>query len=270
MVFEQLLDTNRIKQNPFFILLLTFFYVLIAYGIAYLFFSSSVSVVAVFTLTLLLVPSLHHIVSVEEKTERKEGLKHFISNHRHFFKVFCFVFLGVILGLLAVSFFLPSELFSYQTDFLFRHRGLSLMQEFGSGVFNPSFGDALGLFTFNLEVALICLVLSVFYGAGAVFLIVLNATLFAGFFLFVVNNLSPKLPSLVLFVHFIPEIAGFLLAAMAGSVLSVAIMREHWGSSYFKNVVQNSLLMFVAGLAFIFFAAVLEVFVSAKVIHFVL
>jgi len=267
MVFEQLLDTNRIKKHPFFILLLCFFYVLVAYGVAYLFFESLVSVVAVFTLTLLLVPSLHHIVSIEEDIERKEGVHHFLKNHKDFFRIYGFAFVGIVLGLLAVNFLLPADLFAYQNDFLVRHHGTSLMQEFGQRPYSPVFSDVLGVFSFNLEVAVICFVLSIFYGAGAVFLIVFNATLFASFFLCIVRNIGSKAGSLVLFAHFIPEIAGFLFAAVAGAILSMAIMKEHLGGNYFKNVAKNAVLMFLASVILLFLAAFIEIFVSANLIH---
>jgi uncharacterized membrane protein SpoIIM required for sporulation len=110
-------------------------------------------------------------------------------------------------------------------------------------------------------------VLSVFYGAGSVFLVVFNASLFASFFFFIIKNLGAKLSSLVLFLHFIPELSGFLLVAIAGSILSVAIMHEHWGSPYFKNIIKNVVLMLGVAVVLIFLAAYLEVFISAKVIH---
>jgi len=267
MVFEQLLDTDRVKKHPLFIVLLCFFYVLVAYGIAFLFFPHHVSVVSIFTLTLLLIPSLNHLLFSEEGIERRAGISHFLKNHKSFFKVFGFAFLGVFIGLIAVAFLLPADLFSYQQGFLFKVHNLGGMQEFGQKDFIPSFSQSFGVFSFNLEVALICLVLSVFYGAGAVFLIVFNASLFASFLFYVINYANYKLPSFILLIHFIPEIIGFLLAAVAGAVLSVAIMREHWGSNYFKNVIKNAFLMFIISLGCLFIASLLEVFVSKSVIH---
>ncbi len=267
MVFEQLLESSRVKKHPFFIILLCFFYVLVAYGVAYIFFESMVSVVAIFTLTLLLVPSLHHLLCSEENIERKAGIHHFLRNHRDFFKVYGFSFLGVVLGLLVVNFMLPADLFSYQTDFLVKQQGITRMQEFGQRPYAPGFSDVMSLFSFNLEVALICLVLSVFYGAGAVFLVVFNASLFATFFLFITKNIGSALVSSVLFFQFLPEILGFLLAAVAGAILSAAIVRENWHSFYFRHVLQNTVIMFLIAIALIFLAALIEIFASASLIH---
>lgn len=270
MVFEQLLDSTKVKKHPLVILLLSFFYVLVAYGVAYFFFGSAASIVAVFTLTLLLVPALYHLVSLEENIERRKGIHGFFRNHRDFFKIFGLAFLGIVLGLVVISFVLPADLFVYQHEFLVRHHGLYLMEEFAQSPYMPAFSDVWSVFSFNVYVVLICLVLSVFYGAGAVFLIVFNASLFASFFFHVINNIGSKASGLVLFIHFIPELAGFLLVAIAGSILSVAIIRERWGDPYFRNVVQNAVLMFVFSVILLFIAALLEVFVSARVIHSVI
>src|SRR3989344_6568423 len=104
MVLEQFLQTHRIKKHALFIFVLSFFYVLIGYVVSVIFFDTAISIAILFTLSLLLAPSLAHILSIEEKIERKYRLHHFFHNHKDVFKVYFFCFLGLFAGFLLISY----------------------------------------------------------------------------------------------------------------------------------------------------------------------
>jgi len=144
--------------------------------------------------------------------------------------------------------------------------GAEAVSKFAGKEYAPTATDVLALFSYNLEILLIAFALSVFYGAGAVFLIVLNASLFSAFLFYLVNAAS-RSAALIPLAHFVPEIIGFLLAGMAGAILSVAIINEKWSGKYFKNVMKNIMVLLIAAIILVFVAALLEVFVSGSVIH---
>jgi len=269
MVLEQFLESPHVKRHAYFILFLSLIYVFIAYGIAYLFFKESMSLVAVFTLTIILIPSLHHIISLEEQIERKNGLRHFFRNHATIFKVYFAAFLGILIGFVMIGALFDSvDIYAYQIDFLTGQSsiGAGAISKFASGSYVPSFADVIGLFSQNLGVMLIAFALSVFYGAGAVFLVVFNASLFSAFLFSFINSTSKTIAS-ISFIHFIPEISGFLLAAIAGAILSAAIINESFSSPYFKNVMKNTCIMLVFSIALVFMGVILEIYVSGSLIH---
>jgi len=130
-----------------------------------------VSIAMLFTLTLLLSPSMAHLIANEEHIERKEGIHHFFRNHQAIFKVYFFTFLGVFVGFLILG--LVGEYyttFEYQIKFLENQQGLTtkLIEDFLQQGYTPSVENLAGLFSENIKVLLITFVLAIFYGAGAI------------------------------------------------------------------------------------------------------
>jgi hypothetical protein len=65
-------------------------------------------------------------------------------------------------------------------------------------------------------------------------------------------------------IHLIPEMAGFLLAAIAGGVISKAFAREKFKSLQFSNVAKDATMMLVISCGLIILAAALEVYVTSN------
>src|SRR3989344_3574460 len=193
MVLEQILENTHIKRHALFVLFLTFFFVFLGYVVSTFFFGNTVSIAMLFTLTLLLSPSLAHLIDLEEEIERKEGLHHFFRNHRNIIKVYFFAFLGIFFGFLVLGVYTDFYVtFDYQLKFLENQQGLTtaLIDHYLTQGYVPQLQNFLGLFTENIKVMLITFLLAVFYGAGSIFLIALNASVFSAFLLFVVNYSS--------------------------------------------------------------------------------
>jgi len=270
MVFEQFLELKNLKRHLLFVFLLGFTYAVFGFAVARLFFSSSVSIVILFTTTLLLVPAITKIIDREEEIESKEGLRHFFRNHTTIIEVYVILFLGIFLAFFVIGFFGKlDDTFSYQLNFLEKSEQLSTekIAEFGSEEYSPTFSNFLGLVSYNLFIAIICFVLSLFYGAGALFLVTLNASVFATFIVFVVKNIGKIAVFGLFLIHLIPELSGFLIAAIAGGVISRAIMHERFRSRGFRNVMKDALVLFLIAVGFIIVGALLEMFVTSRIVH---
>jgi uncharacterized membrane protein SpoIIM required for sporulation len=163
--------------------------------------------------------------------------------------------------------------FDYQLDFL-KARGditSNLISEFSENEYVPCLDNMFGLISQNILVVVIAFILSIFYGAGALFLIVLNASVFAAFMVHIVKETGNALGIILIFlIHLIPEVSGFLLAAIAGGVVSRAIYRERFMSQGFKNVMKDAFVMLTIAVALIILAAFLEVFVSANLVKLII
>ncbi|MBI4146716.1 stage II sporulation protein M [Candidatus Woesearchaeota archaeon] len=263
MVLEQFFHKRIVLRHFYFLFLLSALYVFIAFGVQEVFFPGQ-GLASVLLVTILLLPSLHHLIIVEETIERS-GSRHFWSRHHTIVKCYLGGFFGLLAGFLLLGIFEPSSL-SYQTMQLQTgHLKPELITQFLQG-YSPSFDIALALFSNNLWYLLIGVLISVAYGAGSVFLIAYNASFFAAFILqlFLRWSVAPQL-TIVSLSHLLPESAGFILGAIAGATFSRAIVKEQWGSDAFRNVVRNCFLLLLGAIGCLIVAAFIETYVTASV-----
>ena len=255
MVFEEILE--KIGKRKVYSLFLGVLYVLISYGTAKLFFPSNLSLAMIFLVTLLLVPSTAKLIGIEESIERKYGTSKFFKKHYILMEIFLFLFLGIFIGYLITGNYVPDSA-EYQINFL-KNQGINLLNADIESA--PQF---INIFLNNLSVIVIAFVLSLFYGVGALFLIVLNASIFASFVLNLLTTIAQQkaFGAFLTLIHFIPEVFGFLLAAIAGGVISKAIMKEKAGTEGFRNVLKDGTILLLISLAIILVAALIESFVT--------
>lgn len=270
MVLEEILNTiGKRKAYSFFLGLL---YVFISYGTASIFFPNNVSITMLFFITLLLVPSAIKLISKEEEQERKHGLKHFVKDHTTIIEILLFLFIGIFIGYFILGFTVDfDDASSYQKNFLesqgiTKEKITSFMQDD-----QPKLNKFLNIAVSNLSVCLIAFVLSFFYGIGALFLIVLNASIFSTFIITVTQHIGKTTQEIltilgIFSIYAIPEVGGFLLAAIAGGVISKAVIKEKIGSMRFKNVVKDATILLLLSFVVILISALLEVFVTAELV----
>lgn len=277
MVLEDLFESAGLRHRPFRAFIYGSLFTFLAFVMALFFFRDSVSVAMVLITTLLLVPTLTLMLKTEEKIESKYGLKHFFHNHKDIFEVYLFGFIGVFLAFVIIGAGLHDrpelydQVFSFQITFLSKDQGVSAesVKMFVDNAYKPSIDRAAGIFTHDLLILIICFVLSFFYGATAVFLIILNGSVFASFVLFVVKVLAQNVMQGVqafafFLIHLLPEVSGFLVAAIAGGVVSKAVMHEKKGSVHFKNVFKDATVLLGIAILLVLVGVVLEVFVTAR------
>lgn len=112
----------------------------------------------------------------------------------------------------------------------------------------------------NLQILFFTLLTSFIFGAGALFVITWNASIIGIFFAELIRA-KASLPYIAgFFVHGVPEILGFFVAAIAGGVLSVVFVRHHWSSPEARIVMKDFVMLTVAAIILIFVAGVLEVY----------
>ena len=266
-MLEQL-RVGLIEKRPYAAFFIGMAYVFISFLTSKIFFPRIISVATLFLVTLLLVPTVIKLLGDEEKRERRDGTRNFFRDHKDIFEVYIFLFIGVFAGALVLGLMTNLNNFDYQLNFLQNQQGLSseLVKAKTQTGIEPSFGSFLGLLENNLIVILISFVLSLFYGAGAMFLIALNASIFSTFVVFVMRELptiTNKATLLGIFsIHMVPELLGFLLAAIAGGVISKAVMQEKFMSDKFRNVMKDAFILFIIAAIIIVISAFLETYVT--------
>ncbi len=63
-------------------------------------------------------------------------------------------------------------------------------------------------------------------------------------------------------IHGLPEIAAYFLAALAGGIVSVAIIKHDTKSERFWSILQDSLNLIIIAVVILFLAALIEVFIT--------
>ena len=276
MVFE-VINIDWIERQPAFILLFGFMYAIIGYIIATIFFTSNVSVAMLFLTTLLVVPTLIRLIDIEEQQECIDGIAHFFHNHKKIIEAYLFLFIGVFFGYVILGFASHefSSIFDFQLRVLQQQEGLNgqLIQSFLDKPLKISPLHVLSILRNNLLVSFICFMLSVFYGAGAVFLLIFNASVFASFVVYISQELVRFAQDWFVIlgffsIHLIPEVLGFLTAAIAGGVISKALLTEKPFTTGFRNVVKDAFILLLISSVFIILGSVLEVYVTTPLFYY--
>lgn len=120
------------------------------------------------------------------------------------------------------------------------------------------------IFSNNIYVLIFTLVFSLIFGAGAIFILAWNASVIsAAVGIFTQSELSNLPVGLARYmIHGVPEIAAYFIAALAGGIISVAVIRHEFGTDKFWEVLQDSLNLIIIAVITLFIGALIEVFIT--------
>ena len=120
------------------------------------------------------------------------------------------------------------------------------------------------IFSNNIYVLIFTLIFSLLFGAGVIFILAWNASVIAAAVgIFTKSELSSLPLGLMRYmIHGIPEIASYFIVALAGGLVSIAIIRHEAGTEKFWQVLQDSLNLIIISIIVLFISALIEVFVT--------
>ncbi len=223
-------------------------------------------------------PFFVRMFDIEEKKEKKKGL---FSRHDQIIQVYAFFFLSVILASSLIYVLMTpygDSLFIDQAKDL-KAKGIIKAQATAPVTYvtmKPGFFEILKN---NLTILLLAFIFSLMLGAGAVFLISWNATVIGTLigkiaenpqqYGFIAISNSPMINYLValpmtllkLLPHGMFEFAGYFFGAVAGGILSVAIVKNRFISFQIKQPLIDSAIYLALSAFLIFIGAVIEVIV---------
>lgn len=238
---------------------------------------SEYSGILVVTFTVMFsIPFVYYILKLEEKkVNPKEGTFALLSEHKNALLAFLFLFIGFVV---AFSFwyvlFAPIQSFKPQIETYCLINKPSNFQECAEqyGVKRPSLSTGystskehfLLIFTNNIYVLIFTLVFSLIFGAGVIFVLAWNASVIAAAVgIFSKSSLSALPAGLSRYmIHGIPEIASYFIVAMAGGLVSVAVVKHEFGTEKFWEVLQDSLNLIILAIVVLFIAGVMEVYLT--------
>ncbi|MCW1296192.1 MAG: stage II sporulation protein M [Candidatus Parvarchaeota archaeon] len=299
MVIELLISTKKIEKNPWKMFILGFVYVFVAVFFAMLIFSSSPSLPVVFLTTMASIPLLANVLLVEEKKEMKEIEKKefldvlrmedrekfekiekrllkrikypLIKTHTDIFTIFLSLFFGFFFAFLIIAIILPQS--SYESIFASQISTIKYVRgKFTASAISQN-EAILTILSNNFKVLFFCLLLSLFYGAGAIFVLAWNSSVVAaaiGDFIRneIARHVSPGLTTYFRVLslglskymfHGTFEMIAFFLASIAGGIISAAVIRHDYKSKEFMEVLLDSVDLIAVASLLLIVAALIEV-----------
>jgi len=274
MVLEHLFPEDWLEHKGRYAFLLGVVYSIIGVLIGSILFPSDPALVAVAFTSLLLLPELYKIFSIEERRESMEqrvSLRALWRDDAEVVRIYVFLFLGILLVYAVGTILLPS----FQTNNLFREQ---LEIRFGQGFAGNAVSGSGLFFTLlsnNLRVLMACFFLALLTGDGAIFLITWNASVWGAIFGITAKNAALfsgqnafylfGVIMLVVFPHMIIEAMSYFLAAISGSIISKDVLLEEFASHRFLEVFGFNLYLLLFGLIFLVLGALVETFVLQHV-----
>ncbi len=280
MVFEQLFAARWLERRPSITFILGFIYSELGILSALLVFPDSSGLMSIAFTSLLLLPTLNQLLSIEENQggeEDKFSLKAILRNHHDIFEIYTFLFLGILLSFSIFSLYFDEittvRLFDSQLAII----GIS---GYSSGAVTPSqqWNTFVDILQNNFKVLMVCLLFSLMYGAGSILFLVWNASVWGTIFGYIarasaaVENYNPLayfvLEFLSVFPHTLVEASSYFLAVIGGGIISKAMLRERVSSPRFMRIMADGLVFFAGALVLVFLGAYLEVYVFDKMAAF--
>lgn len=278
MVIESLINPFAAKKHPMKLFLFGFFYTSVALLLANWVFEEYSSLVMIFLAVFATVPLLYKTLKMEEESDVAcENEIDMLSEHARVMPFLIFLFMGMVFAFSLWYTVLPAN----TANNTFR-----VQIEMISSVNRQITGDATGasifskIFLNNVKVMIFCVLFSFLYGAGAIFILAWNASVIgAAIGNFVRTNLAAYSASIGLgglsayfytfsmgflryLIHGTLEILAYFVAAIAGGVISVAVINHAYETKKFEKILLDASDLILISLAILFVAALVEVYVT--------
>jgi len=284
-MLESMVNPKRMEKGPLKMFFLGLVYASLSLLLVKLFFSSdpvlsqySGMIVVTFCVMFSL-PFFYYItMREEEEDERITGFKSVWIIHKDAIFSFMWLFIGFIV---AFSFWFiilqDSTLFNAQIETFCRINSPGKIQDcvsqydfatsVGTGAVTGSATNGLRFLSIienNVYVMIFTLLLSLIFGAGAIFVLAWNASVIAAAVSIFTQHTLKGIPLGITryMVHGFPEIAAYFITALAGGIFGVGILRNGIHGKKFIHIFENVMILLFIALLILVIAAGIEVYIT--------
>jgi uncharacterized membrane protein SpoIIM required for sporulation len=282
MVLESLLFPLKAEKKPWEMFFIGLLYSSVGIFLALWIFDKQSSFTMVFFIVLACVPIVHNTIKFEESKDLKlDSEKEIMHEHNRAILFLMFLFVGITVAGVFWYVVLPAQTVGY----LFEQQ-IGTIAEINNRVSANITGQVTStdilfkIFFNNLKVLIFCILFAFIYGAGAIFILTWNATVIsAAIGNFIRSNLPAAASAIgigkitgyfTIFssgflkysVHGIPEILAYFYGGIAGGIISVAIIKNHFSTDKASNILLDVGELLLIGLGFLVIAAIFEVYVT--------
>ena len=282
-MIEMLMKQKKAERKPWEMFFVGLFYASISFLFVSLVFGAddvlkegSGLLLVIFTVMCCL-PFMYYIIKLEEdKDVQISDSGRLIKEHTKALKAMMWMFLGFVI---AFSFWYIVMPGSSGQNFNFQIRTFCAInnptnyklcvESYGSTITAAvtKGGAFLSIFANNISVLIFTLIFSLAFGAGAVFILVWNASVIAaGIGIFAKGRLG-MLPMgfLRYMFHGIPEIAAYFVGALAGGIISVAVVRKDLKGERMWRILEDALILLIIAILILIVAAFMEVYITHSI-----
>lgn len=280
-MLEMLISPKKAERNPWEMFFVGMFYASISILLVGWIFSqdavlSKYSGILVVTFTVMFsLPFVYYMIRYEEKKAVTHmGAWKLIKEHEKALWAFLWLFMGFVVAYSFWYILLPTTLsFKAQIEtYCLINRPAAFEEcvaQYGAkGVSTTVFATnkerLFLIFSNNIYVLIFTLVFSLLFGAGVIFILAWNASVIAAAIgIFTQSKLSALPMALARYmIHGLPEIAAYFISAIAGGIISIAVIRKEVMTPKFWDVLQDSLNLIIIAVVILFLAALMEVFIT--------
>lgn len=279
MVLESLFNPFILKKRPWQMFVAGFVYALIGLTISYIVFKEVAGILMVFLIVMATLPILYVTIKNEEELDLQYNDEIFLlKEHTKVLVYLIFLFIGITFALVLAYVFLPENV----VNTVFELQKTAIMN-----VNNSIQANLLGqitkidlfirIFFNNIKVLFFCLLFSLLYGAGAIFILTWNSSVIATAIgnliktelansatLLGLSSISTYLTIgafsfLRYMTHGIIEIGAYFVAGLAGGIISIALIKHNLSEN---RVLIDSLDLILISIAMLILAGFVEVYIT--------
>jgi len=249
MVLEALINPFTVKKRPWEMFFAGGLYSFISAFISYVAFREAAGLLTVFLITLASLPVIYTTIKNEEELDlRYDEEWRILKEHTKVIIFILFLFLGTVVALMTLYVFLPESIVD-KTFGIQKQAIINLNQNINDSLTgNVTRVDLFAsIFINNVKVLFFCIIFSFLYGTGALFILTWNASVLAasagnfikmeiarGASFFGLPTISAyfhgvSLSFLRYMVHGLLEMAAYIIAGLAGGIISIAMIRKNLG-----------------------------------------
>lgn len=283
-MLESLINPKRAEKGPWKMFFVGLLYASLSLLLVHWFFSGdpdlskASGILVVLFCILFTLPFMYFIIKKEEKVDENiEGFKSVWNAHKDALYALMWLFLGFLIAFAFWNIVLQdANLLNFQVQTYCRINAPSgveaCVSQYGNHI-NATVsttGSAIKerrLFSIienNVYVMIFTLIFSLIFGAGAIFILVWNASVISAamgiFAKYSLKNIPIGFARYM--IHGVPEIASYFIAALAGGMFGIGALRHGIKSKKFVNVLQNSIILLFIAILIVIVAGVIEVYIT--------
>ncbi len=249
-------------------------------------FTEYASILIITFTVILSVPFMYYTIKYEERKDTFMAKERaLIKEHGKALVSFLFLFLGFLVAFSVAFIILPQDIAAkdfkiqvgqyctmnmpnnYQTC-VAQYSGV---ESAANSVTGEVTGDTasewnrvLSIFENNIFVLIFCIISSLAFGAGAIFILTWNASVIAAAIGIFAKSSIAGMPLAFLryMVHGLPEIAAYFIAGLAGGIISAAVISNDFTKRSFWHILLDFIDMLIIAILVLGLAALTEVFIT--------
>jgi len=284
-MLETLLNPKKAERKPWEMLIIGALYAALSVVIADFLFSKNfvfekhIGMLIVFFTVIFSIPFFFYMIKYEEeKGIRIESERGLLKEHAKALAALSFLFIGYVIAFSVLFIILPSETVNrnfrtqIETYCIINNR-FDIEQCLANPVSGYSknvhlnvkegMNRVAAILSNNFYVLLFSLFFSFLFGAGAIFILVWNASVIAAAIgLFARSHANLLLGFGRYMLHGLPEIASYFIVALAGGIIGSALIKQEFGRERFWRILEDSLDLIILGLLVLIISAFIEVFIT--------